>query len=287
MSQLMTADPGPIVLNPLSLLDKAIDKGVPIDQLTRLFDLIERSEKAAALRAWSDAVTKFQAKCPRVTKRRTATVRMKENKGEYSYQFANFEDIDVVAAPLLAEFGIVVSFTTEHVANGNMPAIKCTCFVRVGTHVEPTTLTVPVPQMTVNDTQRYAAALSYAKRYTMQAALKIVCQDEDDDGQSLVVRVSDAEIAHIQREFVRTGVKEQAFLHWLNTPELGQIVGRDYPNAQDYLRRKPTVTHEFLNGAAEEEPPFCVYCGKPPGDQFHQTPEKPEKPAPAGKEKKK
>lgn len=231
---LMTTGP-----DPMRLLQAAIDKGADIDKLGRLFDLAERYEKAQAAVRFAQAITGFQRECPRVKKDRQATIRGKDDKPGYGYKFANFEDVDRVAAPLLAKYEIVVTFSTDHVANGSQPAIKTVCRVRVGTHTEDTTITVPVPQMTVNDTQRYGAALSYAKRYAMCAALKIVVADEDDDGMSLVDRVSDEQAKLIRDELKRTGTTEAAFLHWMAAQQMEAVLARDFDKAIDFLRRKP------------------------------------------------
>lgn len=240
--------PGP---DPLALVQLAIEKGADIDKLGRLFDLAERYEKAQAAIRFARAITKFQAACPRVKKERKAQIPGKDGKQGYGYSFANFEDVDRVAAPHLAANEIVVTFSTDHVANGTVPAIKTTCRVRVGTHTEDTVLSVPVPQMTVNDTQRYGAALSYAKRYAMCAALKIVVADEDDDGQGLIERVNDGQIETLRAHLERTGTKEEAFLHWMAAQRMEDVLARDFPKALDFLRRKPDAAKKPQKAGAK------------------------------------
>lgn len=243
-AQLVTTGP-----DPMRLLAAALEKGTDIDKLGRLFDLAERYEKAQAAVRFAAAITGFQRECPRVKKDRKAAIQGKDGKAGYGYKFANFEDVDRVAAPLLAKYEIVVTFDTEHIANGSTAAIKTICRVRVGTHVEETKLSVPVPQMTVNDTQRYGAALSYAKRYAMCAALKIVVADEDDDGMSLVERVNDEQVQVLRDELKRTGTTEAAFLHWMAAQQMEGVLARDYDKALDFLRRKPDAQPKPQKGA--------------------------------------
>lgn len=166
-------------LTPLQMIQAAIEKGIDPD---KLMTFAERYERNRAAEAFGRAITKFQSLCPRITKSRTASIQPRDgSKASFNYKFSGFDDIDKVIRPLLIECGLAISFSTEDVpAKG----IKATCRVRHGIHFEDTTLTVPVPAMS-NATQGYGAALSYAKRYALCAALNIVITDEDNDGAGL------------------------------------------------------------------------------------------------------
>jgi hypothetical protein len=227
--------------DPLVMLNTALSQGMKPSELGQLFDLIERRDKKHAAEKFADAITDFQAACPRIKKERAATFKDKETGQKApAYRFANFEDIDRAVSPLLAQFRIVVTFDTEHIPGGSgMAGIRVICKVRVGTHVEETKLTVPIPgQMVVNDTQKYGAALSYAKRYAFCAALKIVVADEDDDAADLFERITPEQVALIESELKRTGKTAKAFLHWMGVAELALIPAKQWPAAQDYLRRQ-------------------------------------------------
>jgi len=228
-------------VTPLALIDKAIEKGISPDQLGKLMDLQERWEQREAAKRFAEAVTAFQAECPRVKKERQATIPGREGKTGYGYKFANFEDVDRAVAPLLAKHQIVVTFDSEHVAQGQASGLKITCRVRVGTHVEDTRFTLPIPAMNqVNDAQRYGVALSYAKRYAFCAALKIVVADEDDDAADLFERITAEQVAQVKAEIERTGTKLPAFLNWIGVAQLDLIPAAQWAVVQDHFRRKPS-----------------------------------------------
>jgi len=106
-----------------------------------------------------------------------------DKDGRAMYSYAAFEDIWRVVKPILTRNAIAVTFDT-------CPAesmLSVTCKVRVGIHVETSSLVLPIPAATArcNATQAMASATSYGKRYALCSALGIVTADEDDDGQSV------------------------------------------------------------------------------------------------------
>lgn len=226
----------------LAMLDKAIDRGVSVDQLGKLFDLIERRDAKAAAEAFAAAITGFQAECPQIKKERIAKG---TDGGKFQgFTYASLDDIDAVVRPLLTRWGIVVSFTMGEVTNNLLP---CTCRVRVGTHVEETTLAVPIPPLTANDTQKFGAACSYVKRYTFCAALNIVISDEDDDATKLGFVTADeaAELEALVAEKERTeGLNRIKFFEFIKATAFDQINRTDYAKAKDMVSRykKPAAT---------------------------------------------
>lgn len=163
---------------PLALIQSAIQQGLDPDKLTKLFELQERHEKAQAAREFAAAVTAFQAECPPVVKERA----VKNANGTPRYHFANYEDLMAVAGPILARHDIFVNFDTVPFEG----MLMVTCKVRVGIHVEPSAVTVPLMAggSGSNDVQALGSTVSYGKRYALINALNIVVVDEDDDARS-------------------------------------------------------------------------------------------------------
>lgn len=219
--------------NPLAIIERAIAAGMKPEDLKGLFDLQERHERNRAAEAFADAITGFQDECPVILKRRVAKIK------EWSYGYAGYDDVMREIKDLLKRYRIAVTFSTDHTDKG----IKATCRVRVGTHYEDHTLTVPVPgQMVVNDTQKYGAALSYAKRYVLCAALNIVVSDEDDDAAGLLENISEEQVKELQGLIKSKSVDEKRFLNWANIAQLTSMPRRDFPKALDMLKRKKADT---------------------------------------------
>ena len=227
--------------DPLMLIARALDKGMDVSQLKELFDLQERHERNQAAKEYSTAVAEFQARCPRISKRRTARVDSRREGGRgYEYQFASYDDVMSQAGPVLAEVGLAVTFTNP---KRYEKGIQLRCRIRKGVHYEDHELEIPVPQLASNDTQAYGAALSYAKRYLLCAALNIVVTDEDDDAAALLERASPEHVQEMQRLIAEKGVNLRRFLDWAGKggqiDRIEEVAARDVPAALDYLRRTP------------------------------------------------
>lgn len=227
--------------DPYALLATALEKGVGPDVLEKFMDLQERHEQRIASKAFAAAITKFQSIVHSVFKRRTATVQGRdESKRGYSYSFASFDDIMLQIGPALAECGIAVTFNTSVVPD-KVGFLEVICFVRHGIHVEKSSYTLPIPAMTVNDTQRFGAAVSYGKRYAIIAALNLVVTDQDDDGAGLADVISESMAEDIRELLFLKGINLKQFLGFLQIEAVEHLNSRDYNRAVDYLRRKRTV----------------------------------------------
>lgn len=223
-----------VAITPLTLLDKAIERGANVGDIERLAALAERFEDRQSQKTFADALAGFQAECPMVKK-----VRRTKGGGRFEFDYASLDDVMYVARPLLAKWKIAVTFTTE-----DLPGkLKITCRVRVGTHSEDTTLTIPVPEMSANDTQKQGGAVAYAKRYAICAALNIVVSDEDDDAASQFDPLTEAQVGEIKELIAQKKVDPERFMAWIKTMCGGIETIEDMPQslfakAMDTLKRK-------------------------------------------------
>lgn len=164
--------------DPLAIIARAVDNGMEPDKLGKLMELQERWQRNEDAKAFAVSLSTFQAKCPQITKRRTMDL-----GGGKGPTYASLDDIMREVSGLLQECGLAVTFSASITDGGMMKAV---CKLHCGSHVQESEITLPVPSaMRVNDTQKMGAALSYAKRYALCAALNIVVTDEDNDGANL------------------------------------------------------------------------------------------------------
>ena len=178
------------VPSPMSLIAAALEKGVEPDTLQRFMELQERYERNEAAKAYAQAIAGFQSECPMIFKQREVS----NKDGKKMYAFANFEDIMKGIRDLLRKWGIAISFTLDQAET----LMKGTVRIRVGTHFEDCTLSVPIPKgMNTNATQDFGMAVSYLKRYLLCAALNIVVSGEDDDARGLVARITPEQVGVI------------------------------------------------------------------------------------------
>lgn len=230
VSTAIATQPPVIEANPMAIIQSAVDRGMDPAQLTQLFDLQERWEKNRAAEAFGEAIARFQSLCPLVHKSKSA--KSSGNFGGYTY--ASYDDVMRAASPALKECGLAVSFSTEQVDR----QLKITVRVRHGIHSEDSTLTVPVPDMKVNDTQKYGGALSYAKRYALCAALNIVTSDEDNDAEGLHQSITDDQYALLDELITSTNSDRKRFLAIFGVEKLGELPASRFEDAWAALKRK-------------------------------------------------
>lgn len=229
---------------PMQLLSQAMAGGMSVKDLGELVALARQAKIDKAAEDFAQAMTDFQARCPVIVKDRTATIPGRDGKAGFQYKYSGLDDIMKQIRPILAETGLVVTFTTRPIVVSDKAlttSIDCTCRIRKGTHFEETNVSVPIPAAVVNDAQRMGQAISYAKRYSLCAALNIVVTDEDDDAQGLLDTISEAQVEEIKAMSKAKGKTDKAMQNWLGVAKLGDISQRDFPRVIDYLRRQPDV----------------------------------------------
>jgi len=200
-----------------------------IAKMQQLMELKREWDKDRAAEAYSAAITEFQRRCPQIHKCR------KPVSGP-SYTYASYDDVMVVVSPILAECGIAVTFSTDCADK----AIKTTCRLRVGTHYEDHVFTIPVPEMRVNETQKYGAALSYAKRYALQSALNIVVTDEDTDAGNLGAKtITGPQVDELSAEIDKRQADPVRFLAAFGIEALCDMPANRFSEAMTQLRKKP------------------------------------------------
>lgn len=215
-----------------SVLSAMVERGATGADLEGILAAQERWERNEAAKAFANALTEFQARCPVIHKKREATIT--GTRSSYSYKFASYDDVMAQIGGLLTECKLALSFSTANQEKG----IRVTLKIRHGTHVEEHTLDVPVPQMNVNDCQRYGAALSYAKRYALCAALNVVVTDEDDDTQSLNEPITEEQSLEIEAFCCEHEIDRTAFLNWLGVDSFAAIPSQSLDKAWAGLKGK-------------------------------------------------
>jgi len=223
---------------PLALIQAAIEHKADPSYLSQLMDLQERFEKNEAAKGFASALARFQQACPIITRKRAAAF-----KGVHAYNYASLDDIMRVISPILADCGLSVSFSAGATPT-DPPMLTATCRIRCGIHVETAECTLPIPaEMRVNATQKMGAALSYAKRYALCAALNIVVSDEDNDAGGLGDTISE-EQAITLGDMVEALPEDsqKAFSKWLTdsvgAPGLHSIPAKRYGEVHAALKRK-------------------------------------------------
>lgn len=166
---------------PMTILEQAIAKGVDIDQLQKLMDMVAQWEKKEAKKAFMDALSRFQSMVPVLKKGKKADIVAKSG-ARYSYKYADLGSITAQIKGSLQECGL--SYRWEFQPEGGK--LKAICFIshRDG-HTETTTMESVIDASGgKNDIQMIGSTQTYLQRYTLIGGLGLSTADEDNDGRS-------------------------------------------------------------------------------------------------------
>jgi len=158
------------------LISQAIAQGLPVETMERLFTLREKVKAEQAREAFVEAMSSFQSVCPIIEK--TKVVLNKDGQS-IRYKFAPLDAIAEQIQKPLGDNGLAYKWVVENKTG----FINATCIVyhRLG-HSEQSSFEVPIDTggyMTAP--QKYASALTFAKRYSLVNALGISTGEEDTD----------------------------------------------------------------------------------------------------------
>ena len=171
----------PVIDGKPDLLAYAIQQGSSIDTIEKMMDLKERNDKYEAEKQFTDAMNKFRAECPTISK---------SKEGHNSKYAGLAETIDQIKG-VMAENGLSHRWTTGQ----RDSVVNVTCIVsHIGGHSESTTLSgEPDTTGNKNAIQAVGSVVSYLQRYTLFAALGLASSDQDTDGN--VVNLAELQAA--------------------------------------------------------------------------------------------
>lgn len=148
-------------------------------KMSAALEVMERMNDRRALMEFNRARMAAMAEMPVITKDGKIM-----NKGNVQSRFATFEAIDRIVRPVCIRHGLVYGFNLQQGPNAS---VMVTCELgHVGGHVQNYgPMQIPLDNSGAkNAAQGAGSAASYGKRYTLCAALNIVTEGQDDDGQS-------------------------------------------------------------------------------------------------------
>ncbi len=216
-----------------SVIQNAIDKGVPVETMEKLLAMRRELKSEAATEAYTAALGQFQRDMPVIKKTKQV---MNKDGATVRYQYAPLDAIVGQIKKELANNELSYSWDVRH-TEGHMDV---TCKItHVMGHSETSTLQIPIDKegfMTAP--QKYASAQTFAKRYTLLNALGITTADEDTDatdvGKEKGAKSDKAKIifllktlkhSHKTKEDIETAVTKLTKLP-LEETSFGEIISR-------------------------------------------------------------
>ena len=158
------------------LILKAIENNSSVDTMERLLKMRRELKAEFAKEEFDKAMASFQAECPIITKRKKV---MNKDKVSVRYSYAPLDDIVQQVKPLLQKNGF--SYTIDTNVEDDWVTAICKATNIFG-HSEKSNFKIPIDKDAyMNHAQKFASALTFAKRYAFCDTFGIMTGDSDND----------------------------------------------------------------------------------------------------------
>lgn len=159
-----------------SFITQALSNNISVEIMEKLFALREKAKAEVAKEAFVSAMAKFQSACPVIEKKKKV---MDKDGQKVRYMYAPLDSIVSQVKTPLGNNNLFYSFKEEK--DEQFLTAICTITHSLG-HSETSSFKVPIgTEAYMNDTQKYGARMTFAKRYAFCNALGILTGDEDTD----------------------------------------------------------------------------------------------------------
>jgi hypothetical protein len=154
------------------------------------------------------AMAKFQADLPKIERNRRVDVETKEGKDDYGYDYATLEHVTERVFPKLAALGLAF-ISTPTLGMDQKPVLRY--FL---THSSGGYIAAEFP-VRGEKMQQIGSAITYLRRYCLQAATGVAAPEDDDDGRAadataVAPRVQRREAARQTQAAANTARRRQA-----------------------------------------------------------------------------
>jgi len=158
-----------------TLIADAVKQGASVETIEKLIELQERMKATHAKEQFVQALAMFQSECPIIEK----TKKVMGKDGKVRYQYAPLDSIIVQIRRILTKNNLSYTIDTE---NKNEMIVAMAKITHNLGHSETSSFAIPIDKEGYMTTpQKYASALTFAKRYALCNALGILTGEEDTD----------------------------------------------------------------------------------------------------------
>jgi hypothetical protein len=217
------------------LLQLALEKG-GIESVKELVMLYREENDRRAAREFAADFAEFQASITPVPKDHTANIATKSG-ARFSYNYAGIESIVEHVGPELHSRGFSFSWNCKM----EQGVIAATCFLRhKNGHSISADFSAPIDaSASMNETQKAAAALTYAKRQSLVQVLGITTADPDTDiRDEQVEKIRPDQIEELRALLTDTKSDVMAFFRYIERPDFESFTQVDYTKARRALEQK-------------------------------------------------
>jgi hypothetical protein len=171
------------VVNPENLLTKAIEQGATVEAIEKLLLMRKDLKSEWAREQYFRSLSLFQKECPSIKKNQKVDFTSTRTNRRTKYNYADLEQIISTVKDLLEKHGFSYTIKTQQ----SEYSVTAICHANhVDGHSETTSFAIPIEKEAyMNNAQKVASALTYAKRYAFSNAFGILTADDDDDARAV------------------------------------------------------------------------------------------------------
>lgn len=234
MNAMIEAQPQAIA-QAATLLERAIEKGVDPDSLSKLVALQERILDRQAEQEFAVAMRQTQAEILPVLKNRRNT--------QTDSSYATLEALNKAVVPVYTQNGFSLSFGTEDSPTEGYIRIVCDVF-HIGGHTRRYHFDLPLDDSGIagktNKTKVHASGstLSYGRRYLTMLIFNVSTTDDDDGNGGKGALITEQQVADLEALAQEVGADVAKFCQWFKVGSLAEIHASNYSRAVKGLEAK-------------------------------------------------
>lgn len=223
------------VVTPMSMIERAVERGADVGLIEKLMELQERNERNLGRRAFDQAIAAAKAEFKPILK----SGKVSHGQGKTSFDHETLADISNAVDGALSRYGLHYRY---RVSQADRIVVTCIVAHKDG-HSEETTLSgQPDASGAKNSIQAVGSTVTYLQRYTLKAALGLAAA-ADDDAKVADQRVGNENINADQWQELtglidRAGIDESVILTFAKVSALDFLPARDF----DKIKKKLMAT---------------------------------------------
>lgn len=219
------------------LLHAAVEKKIPVETMERLVALHERMSDRAAASEFAAALVRFQRACPIIARTSRADI-VTGGGAKFHYKYAELDEIVRTIRDLLHECGLSYSWDSN-MSSDNV--LTCTCTLQhVNGHRAQASFTAPAESRAgMSAAQKVAAALTFARRYSLIQVLGLTTCDPDTDAAlGSFASITDDQVEVLEKLIADSTGDRARLLNYMRVKTLGDIQVRHFGAAVAALEQK-------------------------------------------------
>lgn len=219
------------------IIQSALASGRPMGEIKEALEVAERVEGIHREQAFNAALSAFQNEIKTIEKNRQVDF-VSQKGGKVKYSFVDLENLIEQIRPVLEKHGFAFSHDTA-IDSGQMMTVTCT-LRHVGGHREKSSFTLPTTAQTslMSDQQRYAAALTFARRYTLIQILGLATGDADPDDITDPTTITEEQQRSLNDALIEVQADRERFLKFMGVSKLADIRAADLSKAWQAIDSK-------------------------------------------------